>query len=116
RGGALNRSRPCPWAARPPSLGAPCAMAIQRRYYIGLMSGTSMDGVDGVLAEFVAQDQPGEPGPAHDRAGRGAAAELRPAPAAAGRPAIRVIAEGNLALPAALRAELLALNSPGHDE
>ena len=49
------------------------------------MSGTSMDGVDGVLADFSA-DVP------------------------------QVIAEANLALPAPLRAELLALNTPGPDE
>ncbi|GAA4329711.1 anhydro-N-acetylmuramic acid kinase [Pigmentiphaga soli] len=53
--------------------------------YIGLMSGTSVDGVDGVLARF------GDDAPA-----------IR---AAASRP-----------IPPALRAELLALNRPGHDE
>jgi anhydro-N-acetylmuramic acid kinase len=53
--------------------------------YIGLMSGTSLDGVDGVLAEFS--------GP---------------------RP--RVLAHTSLDMPAALRAELLALNTSGPDE
>ncbi|MEI2418480.1 anhydro-N-acetylmuramic acid kinase [Orrella sp. JC864] len=52
---------------------------------IGLMSGTSLDGVDGVLADFSGE-----------------------------RP--EVLAQASLAMPAALRAELLALNTPGHDE
>jgi len=59
-----------------PSLDAPL--------YIGLMSGTSLDGVDGVLAEF------------------GASA--------------RVLAHANLPFEATLRAELLALNTPGDNE
>lgn len=68
-----------------------------RRYYIGLMSGTSLDGVDGVLASFSA-------------------------PTAAPRgpdttPALHILAYASCAMPAALRAELLALNSRhGHDE
>lgn len=53
--------------------------------FIGLMSGTSLDGVDGVLADCA--------GP---------------------RP--RVIAHAESPLPAPLRAELLALNTSGHDE
>ncbi|MDX3904839.1 MAG: anhydro-N-acetylmuramic acid kinase [Pigmentiphaga sp.] len=53
--------------------------------YIGLMSGTSLDGVDGVAAEF-SGDTP------------------------------RILAHADLPLPADLRAELLALNTPGHDE
>lgn len=53
---------------------------------IGLMSGTSLDGVDGVLAHFDAQ----------------------------GRPS--VLAHAHQPFPAALRSELLALNSPGPDE
>ena len=53
--------------------------------YIGLMSGTSLDGVDGVAAVFDG-----------------------------GRP--RILAHADVAMPQALRAELLALNTPGPDE
>ncbi len=53
--------------------------------YIGLMSGTSLDGVDGVAAVFDG-----------------------------GRP--RILAHADIAMPPALRAELLALNTPGPDE
>jgi len=55
--------------------------------YIGLMSGTSLDGVDGVLAQL------GE-------------APTRP----------KVLASAHLPMPQALRQEFLALNSAGHDE
>lgn len=58
-------------------------MAAER--YLGLMSGTSLDGVDGVLADFAG--------------GRIAVAHHATAP-----------------FPAALRAELLALNTPGDNE
>lgn len=54
--------------------------------YAGIMSGTSMDGVDAVLAD------------------------IRP-----GRPP-QLLAEASVALPAALRAELLALNTAGDNE
>lgn len=56
--------------------------------FIGLMSGTSMDGVDGVLAQF---DAPGQR-------------------------ATSVLAHAHAAMPADLAAELLALNTPAADE
>ena len=64
----------------PSSPAAPC---------IGLMSGTSLDGVDGVLIDFGATSDCGGP---------------------------RVLASHGLPLPAPLRAELLALNASGPDE
>jgi anhydro-N-acetylmuramic acid kinase len=62
--------------------------------YIGLMSGTSMDGIDGVLAEF---------GPAS-------------APTAGRAAALRVLAHAHVAMPSALATELLALNEAGANE
>jgi anhydro-N-acetylmuramic acid kinase len=58
--------------------------------YIGLMSGTSLDGVDGVLASLDPE-----------------------APDAGG---IRVLAHHHAAFPATLRGQLLRLNSPGDNE
>ena len=58
--------------------------------YIGLMSGTSMDGVDGVL--------------------------MRASPEADGHAAWQVMAHAHRPLPANLREALMDLNTPGEDE
>ena len=65
----------------------PVATAEAAGLYIGLMSGTSLDGVDGVLADL------GADGQIH-----------------------RVLAHHHLAFDAVLADELLALQAPGHDE
>lgn len=67
--------------------------------YIGLMSGTSMDGVDGVLASF------GPAGPA------GGSAAVTP-----GLLQPQVLAHAHRPFPSALAETLLALNSPGPNE
>jgi anhydro-N-acetylmuramic acid kinase len=56
--------------------------------YIGLMSGTSMDGVDGVLVDFSSDARSG----------------------------LHVLAEARVPMPPSLGAELLALNTSGPDE
>lgn len=60
--------------------------------FIGLMSGTSLDGVDAVLARFTDQ------------------------PALGGRAAIDVLAHAHTDMPADLREALWRLNQPGDDE
>lgn len=60
--------------------------------YIGLMSGTSLDGVDGVIAQAGPAGASGAAGP------------------------WRVVGHVGLGLPAALREALLSLNSPGDQE
>ena len=78
--------------AHPNCTFAFAAMSAAPLLCIGLMSGTSLDGVDGVLLECSATAAHAAPGTLRQRG-------------FASRP-----------LPAELRAELLALNTPGHDE
>lgn len=60
--------------------------------FIGLMSGTSLDGADGVLAEFGAED------------------------GTCGAGGLQVLSDAHVPMPPNLRAELLALNSAGDNE
>lgn len=67
-------------------------------HYIGLMSGTSLDGVDGVMVAFDATV---------DSALHASSPRNR---------SVRVLAHHALPLPATLKAELLALNTAAHNE
>lgn len=67
--------------------------------YIGLMSGTSLDGVDAVLVRFAP-----------------ACAEATGVPPAGSAQAPEVLAFAHRSFSSALRAELLALNTPGTNE
>ena len=58
---------------------------VGKGFYIGLMSGTSLDGADGVLVDF-------------------------------SQPQLRIVASACTAFASDFRAELLALNSPSHNE
>jgi len=62
------------------------SLSVSASHYIGLMSGTSLDGVDGVLIHMDADDKP------------------------------TLLARSNRNMPADLRRELLALNSPTDNE
>jgi anhydro-N-acetylmuramic acid kinase len=66
------------------------------KLYAGLMSGTSLDGVEGVLVDFE---------PAH-----------RETHGPAERPVLQVVAHEHVPMPASLAAELRALNASGADE
>lgn len=72
------------------------AVAAPTEVYIGLMSGTSMDGVDGVMVQFAGAAAP-------------AAAPSAPTP-------LTVLAHAHRPFSAALRDSLLQLNTPGPDE
>ncbi len=73
-------------------------MAARRELYAGVMSGTSLDGIDAVVAEFGA-------GPRGARTGESKTGE-----------SMRTLGATHVAFPSALRDELMALQSVGNDE
>lgn len=74
-------------SSAPPSSHSPAKpFAIAGECYVGLMSGTSTDGVDAVLAQFPADGQP------------------------------VILSSASVAIPDTLRHEFLSLNTPGHNE
>ena len=75
------------------------------QYYIGLMSGTSLDGVDGVLLQW------------QDGAPRGVSAEHDVSPSLlSDTRQLKVLQHVFQPFDAEFRAELLSLNTPGHNE
>ena len=94
-------------AERDAEITAPSAPAAAGgELYIGLMSGTSLDGIDGVLADF------GSPGP-FSLLDVAKSAQLGPPTPLA---PLSVLAHVHQPLAPELRAELLALNCPGENE
>jgi anhydro-N-acetylmuramic acid kinase len=90
---------------------------MHEQFTIGLMSGTSLDGVDGVLASF--ESQTGQSlAPRDDVAAQdlGPSVEGSIGQPPSGRVTPRVIGHAYLPFPPDLRAEFLALNSPGANE
>jgi anhydro-N-acetylmuramic acid kinase len=75
------------------------------QYYIGLMSGTSLDGVDGVLLQW------------QDSAPSGVSAEHDGSPSVlSDTRQLKVLQHAFQPFDAEFRAELLSLNTPGHNE